>query len=131
MKMLTLQEVFDKAALGLLKQNERSTADRKTNPIHAQCLYRGANGMKCAAGFLITDEMYEKYGAGDLEGGSVNNSLEVQKALMESGVDMLHTSRDLVGRLQYIHDSELPEKWAHELQITADMYHLTMPEIPA
>lgn len=49
------QEIFDTVATHLLKQGRRAT-----NPdIPEMCVYRGANGTKCAVGVLIPDEAYD------------------------------------------------------------------------
>ena len=53
----TLQEVFNIVSAHLLTQIKRSIAqfpDKK----YPSCVYRGENGMKCAAGVLIPDDQY-------------------------------------------------------------------------
>lgn len=44
-------ELFDYCSQKIVEQNARSTNGR-------MCLYRGPNGLKCGAGFVITDEQY-------------------------------------------------------------------------
>lgn len=46
---LSLQEIYDISTRGVLAQGCASAAG-------GRCLYRGPNGTKCAAGFLMTDE---------------------------------------------------------------------------
>lgn len=54
------QEMFTKVWRGLETQKwEKSRADK------IGCLYRGPNGMKCAAGHLIPDEKYKPKMEGD------------------------------------------------------------------
>ncbi len=48
----TTQEVFDQVARHLLTQNQKSMGSDR-------CLYRGPNGLKCAAGCLIGDDEYD------------------------------------------------------------------------
>lgn len=49
------QEIFNKAFLGLKAQGfNQSITDTK------KCLYRGPDGMKCAIGHIIPDELYKK-----------------------------------------------------------------------
>ena len=48
----TAQEVFDQVATHLLTQNERSLDG-------ASCSYRNCDGLKCAAGCLISDDEYD------------------------------------------------------------------------
>ncbi len=51
--MLTRQEIFDRVASHLLIQKEHSV-----DVSGDMCLYRGMNGIKCAVGVLIPDEVY-------------------------------------------------------------------------
>ena len=51
------QEIFDKVAPHLFTQGCRSSADAAD--FFASCLYRGPNGMSCAVGVLIPDELYD------------------------------------------------------------------------
>ena len=51
------QSLFDYVARHLLRQNAQSLVifgDRNDN----SCVYRGPNGLKCAAGCLIEDRLY-------------------------------------------------------------------------
>lgn len=50
---MTRQEVFDAAVGGVLAQGRPSISEDGK-----QCLYRGPDGAKCAAGHLIPDELY-------------------------------------------------------------------------
>ena len=52
---MTSREIFDKVKKALLEQNEQSVeiGDYSTN-----CRYRSQNGLKCAIGHLIPDELY-------------------------------------------------------------------------
>lgn len=54
------QEIFDTVAKHLFTQGERSMMTKGDNDVFSGefCAYRGENGMKCAVGALITDEMY-------------------------------------------------------------------------
>ena len=47
------QEIFDYVTPLLFKQGERSMLEGGTT-----CAYRGEDGMRCAVGFLIPDELY-------------------------------------------------------------------------
>jgi len=51
--MNKLQKIFNKVAKHLLKQNAKSTSDTWTS------LYRAENGLKCAAGCLVSDKEYD------------------------------------------------------------------------
>lgn len=49
----TLQEIFDKSVEGLASQGFRQAMDGDS------CMYRSPDGLKCAAGWLISDDEYE------------------------------------------------------------------------
>lgn len=120
--MQTMQQVFDRVALHLLQQGKQSlfTANAKDG----KCAYRGASGLKCAVGFLISDEAYSS----DLESRTVLN-FEVEKALHKSGVSTSCSIMGLLGALQSIHDMQQPEHWYVHLQTLAGEFKLTMPAL--
>jgi hypothetical protein len=55
---MTSQQVFDTVLNGLRKQGVRSISFNERTGMD-ECAYRGNNGTKCAAGFLIPDEKYD------------------------------------------------------------------------
>ena len=114
------QEVFNKVAKHLLKQNEKSL-DRTGGT----CLYRGPDGKSCAVGCLIADEHYPPgiEGRGALE-------TAVLEALGRSGVVVSDGEADLLTDLQDMHDSTEPYEWRQLLSEIANRYSLTMPEVP-
>ena len=107
----TEQEVFDQVVTHLLTQRERSVSIFSTS----SCAYRGQNGLKCAAGCLISDDEYSS----DMEGYSWINLLD------EKRVPKNHYA--LITRLQHIHDGTLPENWKRELEVLATEFKLRMP----
>lgn len=52
----TAQEVFDWVVSNLLRQGKKSLDDREC------CRYRGNDGLKCAAGWCISDDEYAVVG---------------------------------------------------------------------
>ncbi len=93
------QEIFDKAARGVLEQGGPSIDEDG-------CMYRAPNGRKCAAGHLIADEHYNprcENGVVDpQEYGTGYAARCVRKALIASGVPPeLHL---FVRSLQKAHD---------------------------
>jgi hypothetical protein len=86
------QEVFDTIAVGLMKQGKPSKR-------RGDCLYRGPDGLKCAAGILLPDEFYsedfEHVGWIDL--------------IVKRHVSAVHA--DLILAAQRIHDADYPEGW--------------------
>ena len=93
------QEVFDYIANHLLTQNKQARlADG------SECAYRTEGGLKCAAGCLIPDDLYKP----EFEGKGYRGLVAIEH------FDSTH--RDLIHRLQILHDDNQPEKWANELR---------------
>lgn len=89
------QEMFTKAWLGLQKQNWEKS---QFNALSA-CQYRGPNGMKCAAGHLIPDEMYDE----GMEGKRIHAVLGWYPNLF--GEPLNQSDIDFLEALQAVHDS--------------------------
>jgi|ERR1043166_3582484 hypothetical protein len=96
---MTDQETFDKVARHLLTQKERSMCLNNTN-----CAYRGVDGLKCAVGALIPDELYTP----DLEG---QNCDDPEVAMVLEGLGYRNTY--LCRRLQMVHDTIEPARDGH------------------
>ena len=105
--MPTLQETFDIVASHLLRQGRRSVDSE------GRCLYRGPNGLKCGAGCLIPDELYDP----DIEGRGVKCS-EVEAVLDGHDLEVCR-----IGQL--IHDTMPPKEWPDALAMYADRLGLT------
>lgn len=140
---MTEQEIFTKVATHLLAQMARSRSGDD-----GVCLYRGDNGLQCAAGCLIPDELYSEA----LEEKSVTRR-EVVDVLVAAGVvpqnevdnlgysegsegDVLQLDLEdpetpaphlqLVRRLQHIHDCNDPWHWRIDLALLAAEKGLVM-----
>ena len=87
------QELYDFIVEAIVKQGRPSIG------YNARCLYRGPDGLKCAAGHVIPDSMYSK---------KMENSDIFQ--MFETGLlpRSLVPHRDLIKRLQYLHDKQEP-----------------------
>lgn len=93
---MTQQEIFDTVKKHLLTQT------KPAKDVDESCLYRTDDGLKCAVGCLIPDEMYfdqmehrsVDYLASFLEGYTTHKEL----------VDFLKTNSKLLQRLQEAHD---------------------------
>jgi hypothetical protein len=97
----TPQEVFDQVAKHLLEQGKKSfKLDEDGDEF---CLYRGPEGLKCAAGCLIADNEYKD----DMEGGSW--SYLVRRGYAPE------THKILIAKLQAIHDEKEPSTWREGL----------------
>ncbi|WKV20533.1 hypothetical protein 16Q_140 [Pseudomonas phage 16Q] len=97
----TEQEVFDQVVSHMLTQGERSEGDDG-------CVYRGPNGLKCAAGCLISDEEYNS----DMDNNPEGTSWQDLAARDE--VPSKHLA--LISRLQGIHDGIGTQYWPVMLQ---------------
>ena len=103
----TEQEVFDYVSNHLLKQNEKSTLGGNN-----QCVYRGDNGLKCAAGCLIADNEYKAI----LEGN-------IWYKLIDKGL-VLPDHKTLIMSLQNVHDGFNVSDWSNALSEVANEFSL-------
>ena len=107
---MTNQEVFTKVKNHLLSQMKHSKNGES-------CLYRGPDGLKCAIGALIPDDLYTP----DLESNDIDHLLEIcpEIASLFHGVD-----GELLAGLQILHDHQPPSQWSAELRAIAATYNL-------
>lgn len=118
----TPQSIFNQVAEHLLTQNARSL-----DPDNARCAYRGRDDQRCAVGCLITDELYKD----SMEDESVHY-LPVRAAVRKSidpqdlmtGADW-DTTKELLAKLQKMHDNFEPEGWPKRLDEIATEFDLT------
>lgn len=110
------QEIFDKVATHLLKQNAKSIDPALSSNEKQTCAYRGQNGMMCAVGCLIPDDRYSRNMEGKVVWASViMNVLRDVHGEMQSG---------LLEALQSCHDSKDVDAWRGELGMIAHNYNL-------
>lgn len=106
---MTKQETFDIVVKNLRRQNAQSEED-------GSCMYRGPNGLRCAAGWLIPDDKYKE----DFEGCSVNSiNVELDEVILGEGHDLF-----LARELQNVHDNNDVEYWEEEFEKVADIFDL-------
>lgn len=110
-EQLTPQEVFDISASHLLKQGKRSV-----KPGTNQCMYRGPDGMKCAAGVFLTDNFAIN---GHAEGCSWH-------ALTISANGVPKTNEGLITQLQLVHDGAA--EWIGETGIV-EKWEIVIPAL--
>lgn len=137
---MELQEIFNTVWNGLLSQMRKSTKLGDS----LSCKYRGAEGRKCAAGFLIPDEEYipewdtvctPSWG-NRREEYTHSNSSEYAP-MSEEAADKFLALQERIGyvtlvrELQGIHDSYFPADWEEQLRLFAQRYGLTCPPVPA
>ena len=96
----TKQETFDYIVSNLIQQGAPSSTRCSLGMIN--CLYRHPAGLRCAAGWCITDERYDK----SMEGRSVDDVF-VLSAVKDAGWDF-----DVVCSMQALHDNNAgDEPW--------------------
>jgi hypothetical protein len=116
-KSMSAQEVFDMSAGHLLKQGKQCQDDTET------CLYRGENGMACAAGVFLTDEGAK---AADNPKEMLGHSCPTagwEHLVFLEAVPCKHV--ELIRALQGIHDYILPSGWKTRLSELADRENLS------
>lgn len=119
-----LQSAFNTISAHLLKQNKKS--QYYTNG-EIKCAYRGLNGLKCAIGVLIPDEVYENHTHiegllcdSELVAHILDDVLGLKELPRYDRLWLLVKLRDLQG----IHDSTEPCLWTKILSSFADTYNL-------
>jgi hypothetical protein len=129
--MLTNQQIFDRVYVHLLRQNAKS---QEVLGGITTCLYRSPEGLSCAVGCLISDEFYspaiENSSVLELLYPTLGDGNEVLRRTLEgSGID-LESSGQLLNRLQRVHDGFDPANWSKALEVVAEEFGLTLPEMP-
>lgn len=116
----TDQEVFDYIAAHLLRQNKPSVEEGG-----GSCLYRGPEGLKCAVGACLSDELIDNGTRGDpelLEGEDVYGAARILCIPMEG------ERADLLQALQGVHDGEDADEWVWRLERLAKRHNLEFDE---
>lgn len=99
---MTKQEILDKVAKHLLTQNQQSR--RIDEYGKSLCAYRNEEGLMCAAGCLVPEDQFS-----DIREG---RSLSYQPFFRSFPVP----EYNLVGELQYIHDTSPVDMWRKQLE---------------
>ena len=87
------------------------------------CRYRGGNGMRCAIGALIPDELYQPC----MERMLIPGLIKLMQSLGEKYIslyEMFKTHEQLITRLQLIHDNENRSNWEAHWKLTAMSFDL-------
>ena len=126
-KYLTLQEIFDKAALHMIKQGEPAYND--PNDPWRQCMYLAPSGLKCGVGGLIDDQYYSPECEDYVTVADVfywpENALYI--ALDRSGVNLDDPGvRELLPEIQAIHDHNPGKTWRLDLMDLGDSLGLSI-----
>lgn len=110
---MTKQEIFDKVAKHLLRQNKKAEDN-------ISCLYRTTAGLRCAVGCLIPKRLYDP----GIEGCPVESF--IQGGLSEIGeqIGLRPSHQPLLKQLQVVHDDSEPERWREGLRQVAREHKL-------
>jgi hypothetical protein len=114
---MSMKEIFNKVEKHLLEQNAKSIREGDN------CQYRSDEGLSCAVGCLMTDDMYDY----SLEGESVRSE-EVREALTPIvGVNekKRKLKLNLLYQLQNIHDDTEVAQWGHHLKQCKLDFHIS------
>ena len=104
---MSVNKIFYKVHKHLLKQHEKSES------MEAGCQYRSDNGLRCAVGCLMTDDIYDS----SLEGSNLKD-IRVRQALtpiVGVNYELRLLKLNLLQRLQEVHDNEPVEHWERGL----------------
>ena len=104
---MSVREIFYKVEKHLLKQNERSVAGKLA------CRYRNDQGLTCAVGCLMTDDMYDS----SFEGENVRDMyiMEALTPIVGVNEDKRRLKLYLLRELQKVHDDSPVEDWERDL----------------
>lgn len=109
------QYTYDVVALHLLLQGEKSEQLRDHDgELGITCMYRGNYGLRCAIGFLISNQNYNPR----MEGKGVGENI-----ICYIGTEYYRNVRFLAD-LQLIHDNSQPVFWEEKLRSFAKLYGL-------
>jgi len=114
------QQIFDKVKTHLLTQMKRSSIIKYDNSI---CLYRGPDGLMCAAGCVIPDSIYDRRMEGKTIGVIISGTAFNMPAWMNQ-----NQNKHLLTSLQDLHDSVDPSDWGSALKRVAETYELEYEE---
>ena len=105
------QGLFDDVVKHLRQQQKRCLSDE------GKCRYR-ANGLKCAVGGVMPDELYcAKYDIQDFHVGMLYEEADIVRFF---GQD----NQRLLNELQTVHDRNDVDNWENELKTVAQTYGL-------
>jgi hypothetical protein len=105
------QEVFDTVVRHLFKQGKRAyRKSTQTSPVG--CMYRADDGLKCAVGCLIPDDVYTP----DMEWKTAGQLISEHADVLPSWMQ-LRPIATLLSELQSVHD--LRYNWTHASHMTS------------
>jgi hypothetical protein len=109
------QKAFNKVVKELLRQGRKSMVGKS-------CRYRGADGRKCAGGWLIPDHRYSE----NIEGSCLNYEI-ARRCISRAYGPVKHEDMGFIGNLQIVHDEHSVARWPTEFRAIARRYRLKLP----
>ncbi len=106
---MTKQQLFDRVAAHLIRQQEQSRHS-------GGCLYRGPNGLRCAVGVLIPDGLYHE--------SFEQSFVPALPAAVLAEIGLVGEALETARALQAIHDNEHPQDWPATLIAFAEEWRL-------
>lgn len=120
---MTIQEIFDKVATHLLTQMKISTG-RISHDLPVACKYRGDNGLMCAVGCLIPDELYDPVIEGLNSFALFGSVPKLKHAILSDDAHSAILQLNLIRDLQEIHDLREVPTWKDALVRLAKVHGL-------
>jgi hypothetical protein len=123
---MNTQEAFDTIVTHLAKQAQPAKKDDTDF-----CVYRSPEGLKCAVGCLIPDDLYlpamdvdspDDAGAGTGVEALIEHYPTMERLLCDVDVKVLCAAQDT-------HDHWQPHDWQTEVEEIAETYGLTVPPV--
>lgn len=106
---MELQTLFNISVQAIYRQGRASIAER-TDGETPDCMYRAADGAKCAVGHLISNKWYTR----DLEGHTADAEHVIEAIMDTWGMTCMDSSKtEVLNRLQGLHDLYLLERGLH------------------
>jgi len=109
-----LQQIYDTVSAHMLKQRKKAIITSGKGQI---CVYRTASGLKCAAGCLVPDDIYNE-AMEEMMWRHIVRDYPLPDHLKQ------HEAIELVLRLQRLHDKTEPEEWELGLREIAKQWDL-------
>lgn len=106
------QQAFDIMIQHLRQQGQPSKEEGSS-----RCLYRGPDGLKCAVGALIPDNIYSRH----FEGLDIHDAATQYPAIRKLFEGMDYT---LLGAVQFTHDTYPVDKWEEAFRNLAQRFGL-------
>ena len=107
-------DIIDLVETKLLEQGARSVKrDSQNFYTGSQCALRGANGMKCAIGWLVPDDVYTS---------ALETVEDPVLELIATGEyekcfgEQFYEKTEILQELQHVHDHVDPSRWAKEFK---------------